>query len=94
MGILTYLVAPAFLSAGLLLILSVCCANGTIAAGLAPGEIPRHPRIDFNVPTPAQRVPRGRVVTFVFLMFTALGSYRTYEFTESVQFCGRPVTRS
>ena len=29
------------------------------------------------------------VVTFVFLMFTALGSYRTYEFTESVQFCGQ-----
>ena len=27
-------------------------------------------------------------VTFVLLLSTARGSYRTYEFTESVTFCG------
>ena len=29
------------------------------------------------------------MVTVIFLLFTALGSYRTYEFTDSVIFCGK-----
>lgn len=55
---------------------------------LAPGEIPQHPRIDFNIPRQRNAFFVITTVTFVFLLFTALGSYRTYEFTESVQFCG------
>lgn len=89
MGILTYLVAPAFLSAGLLLILIGVLHERKRRRSLAPGELPRHPRIDFNVPRQRNAFLVVCVVTFVFLMFTALGSYRTYEFTESVQFCGQ-----
>ena len=89
MGILTYLIAPSFLSAGLLLILAGVLLERRRRRKLAPGEIPRHPRIDFNVPRQRNAFVIVLVVTFVFLMFTALGSYRTYEFTESVQFCGQ-----
>lgn len=87
-GILTYIIAPVFLSMGLLLILVGVLRERHRRRGLAPGEIPAHLRIDFNVPHQRNAFIIVVVVTFVFLMFTALGSYRTYEFTESVQFCG------
>ncbi|HVM60991.1 MAG TPA: NapC/NirT family cytochrome c [Verrucomicrobiae bacterium] len=89
MGILTYIVAPSFLSGGLLLILAGVLLERRRRRRLTPGEIPRHPRIDFNIPRQRNVFLIVVVVTFVFLMFTALGSYRTYEFTESVQFCGQ-----
>jgi nitrate/TMAO reductase-like tetraheme cytochrome c subunit len=89
MGILTYIVAPSFLSAGLLLILFGVLHERRRRRRLVPGEIPRHPRIDFNVPRQRNAFLIVVVVTFVFLIFTALGSYRTYQFTESVQFCGQ-----
>ncbi len=89
MGILTYLVAPSFLSAGLLLVLFGVLRERRRRRMLAPGEVPRHPRIDFNVPRQRNAFVVVVVITFVFLMFTALGSYRTYEFTESVPFCGQ-----
>ena len=89
MGILTYIVAPSFLSGGLLLILFGVLRERRRRHKLAPGEIPRHPRIDFNIPRQRNAFLIVVVVTFVFLLFTALGSYRTYEFTESVQFCGQ-----
>jgi len=89
MGILTYIVAPSFLSAGLLLILAGVLLERRRRRRLRPGEIPRHPRIDFNIPRQRNAFLIVVIVTFVFLIFTALGSYRTYEFTESVQFCGQ-----
>ena len=89
MGILTYLVAPSFLSAGLLLVLFGVLRERRRRRMLAPGEVPRHPRIDFNVPRQRNAFVVVVAITFVFLMFTALGSYRTYEFTESVPFCGQ-----
>ena len=49
MGILTYLVAPSFLSGGLLLILFGVLRERRRRRMLAPGEVPRHPRIDFKV---------------------------------------------
>jgi hypothetical protein len=89
MGILTYLVAPGFLSAGLLLILIGVLRERRRRRSLVPGEVSPYPRIDLNLPRQRNAFLVVVVVTFVFLMFTALGSYRTYEFTESVQFCGR-----
>jgi nitrate/TMAO reductase-like tetraheme cytochrome c subunit len=89
MGILTYLVAPSFLVMGLVLIAAGALVERRRRRRLAPGEVPRHPRIDFNVPRQRNTFIAVSVVTFVFLLMTALGSYRTYHFTESVQFCGQ-----
>ena len=88
MGILTYIVAPAFLSAGLLLILFGVLRERHQRTGWLGGS-PRYPRIDFNVPRQRNVFVAVVFVTFVFLMFTALGSYRTYQLARSVEFCGQ-----
>ncbi len=88
MGILTYIIAPVFLVAGLVLILIGVLWERRRRRRLKPGEIPAYPRIDFNLPRERFAFTAVVVVTFIFLLSTALGSYRTYEFTESVTFCG------
>jgi nitrate/TMAO reductase-like tetraheme cytochrome c subunit len=85
-GILTYLVSPAFLVLGLFLVLL--------------GALLRHRRIlKTSGPLPPLRIdltrPHDRRLlgfflagSVLFLLISALGSYQTYHFTESVQFCG------
>jgi hypothetical protein len=89
LGILTYLVAPAFLLGGLALIVLGIVVERRRRRRLAPGEVPRHLRIDFGDPRQRRTFAVWSVVVFVFLLITAVGSYRTYHFTESVAFCGR-----
>ncbi|MBM4047169.1 MAG: cytochrome C, partial [Planctomycetes bacterium] len=46
------------------------------------------PRLDLNLPK-HRNVCLGVIIgAFVFALMTTLGSYRAYQFTESVQFCG------
>jgi hypothetical protein len=88
MGILTYLVAPAFLVGGLVLISAGALWERRRRRRMQPGEIPRYPHLDLNVARQRNTFVAVSVATFLFLILTALGSYRTYEFTESVAFCG------
>ena len=86
-GILTYLVAPGFLVIGLFLALL--------------GAFLRHRQIlKTSGPLPPLRIdltrPRDRRLfgfflagSVLFLLISALGTYQTYHFTESVQFCGQ-----
>ncbi len=86
-GILTYLVAPGFLVIGLAL--------------AALGALLRHRQIVKTAgPLPPLRIdltrPRDRRLlgvfvagSVVFLLISAIGSYQTYHFTESVSFCGQ-----
>src|SRR5215467_1176150 len=84
-GILAYMVSPAFLVLGLLII-----ATGMLLERrkhLAPSAF--YPRIDLN-----DRTQRSAVISFVtflivFAVVSAAGSYKAYEFTESVSFCGQ-----
>lgn len=88
-GIMAYMVMPAFLIVGLLLIAGGMLLERRRRSHLAPGEIPKLPRIDFN--NPAQRSSFAFFLSFVviFAVLSAVGSYRAYEFTDSVQFCGQ-----
>lgn len=88
-GIFAYMIMPAFLVLGLLLIPVGMLIERRRRRKLAPGEIPAYPRLDLN--NPAQRRSLAFFVSFVvvFVMLTAIGSYRAYEFTDSVQFCGQ-----
>ena len=86
-GILTFLVAPAFFFAGLLVLLfgSWRWRRARAKAGVL-GAL----RINIDL----SRAHHRRVLAvFVpasacFLLLTAIGSYHTYHFTESVEFCG------
>lgn len=87
LGILTYLVAPAFLFSGLIL------------AGLGMWLEHRRRRqqggavsalvIDFSRARDRRRLAWFGGGAAGFLLLSAIGSYQTYHFTESTQFCGQ-----
>jgi hypothetical protein len=84
MGILAYVVAPGFIFGGL--------AFAAFGAWLHARRIRK---TDLNISIDLTR-PRDRRIATVFtigaalfLMITALASYQTYHFSESVQFCGQ-----
>jgi nitrate/TMAO reductase-like tetraheme cytochrome c subunit len=84
-GILAYMVSPAFLVLGLLLIL----AGILIERRKKVVSTEFYPRIDLN-----DRAQRTAVISFmsfliVFVIVSSAGSYKAYEFTESVAFCGQ-----
>src|SRR5271165_3749591 len=87
-GILAYMVAPAIMIVGLVMI-----PIGMIVERRrrlrAVGHPPHFARLDLN--NPAQRSAMAFVLSFVviFSLMSAVGSYKAYEFTDSVQFCGQ-----
>jgi hypothetical protein len=87
-GILAYMIAPAFLIAGLVLVPAGAWYDRR-KRRQQPGTAVRYLRIDFN--DPSQRGALAFVFTFViaFIGLSVVGSYRAYEFTDSVQFCGQ-----
>jgi len=89
LGILTYLIAPAVMATGLALIVAGAWRERRRQRFAAPGETAGFPKIDLNDPRQRRRFMLATAGVFVFLMVSALGSYRTYHFTESVEFCGR-----
>src|ERR1019366_10688228 len=86
-GILAYMIAPGFLVLGLLLI-----PVGVIVERRrrlrAVGLTPHLPKIDLN--QRSQRSTIAFLLSFVvfFMLVSAVGSYKAYEFTDSVDFCG------
>ncbi len=84
-GILAYMVAPGFLGLGLLLML----AGVLVERKKKVVSTDFYPRIDLN-----DKAQRSAVISFmtfliVFVTVSAAGSYKAYEFTDSVQFCGQ-----
>lgn len=88
-GILAYMVLPAFLVAGLALIPTGLILERRRIRRAAPGTLPRFPILDLNIYS--QRKTLAAVLTFgvVFVILSAFGSYRAFEYTESVEFCGQ-----
>lgn len=83
-GMLAYVVSPAFLVLGLLLMLA-----GVLLERRKKAPTAFHLRIDLN-----DAKQRAGVISFTaflagFAMLSAAGSYKAYEYTESVQFCGQ-----
>jgi len=87
-GILAYMVAPACLIIGLVLM-----AVGLIWERrkklVEAGETPLYPRVDLNDPGQRSAVAFFGTFLVVFVLLSAMGSYKAYEFTDSVQFCGQ-----
>ena len=86
-GILTYLVAPAFLVIGML--------TAGLGAWLRHRQIvksagPFAPiRIDLTRPRDRRVFGVFLAGSVLFLLVSAIGSYQSYHYTESIQFCGQ-----
>jgi len=84
-GILAYMISPAFFVLGLILML----VGGLIERRKKVAPTAFYPVVDLN-----DRAQRSAVISFVtflvvFAAVSAAGSYKAYEFTDSVQFCGQ-----
>lgn len=90
MGILAYLVAPGFFFLGVGLIALGWWTHRQrmqkFAAGAAP---PLALTIDLSKPDHRKHLFLFLSAATIFLLITAFGSYQTYHYTESVQFCGQ-----
>ncbi|HTB79540.1 MAG TPA: NapC/NirT family cytochrome c [Opitutaceae bacterium] len=87
-GILSYLIAPAFLFLGLALVLIGAWQQRRLLTRDPNASWPRL-AIDFSRSRDRWILLWFALGTVAFLLCTALGSYSTYQFTESVQFCGQ-----
>jgi hypothetical protein len=90
LGILAYVVAPAFLFLGLTLALTGAWLKRRHERRAGPAAAP-HLILSVDLSRPRDRkVLVGFLAgSALFLLLTALGSYQTYHYTESVQFCGQ-----
>src|SRR6201981_597539 len=87
-GILAYMVAPGFLVLGLAMVPFGVWYDRR-KRRQHPAEPIRYLHVDFN--DPSQRGALTFIFTFViaFIGLSVVGSYKAYEFTDSVQFCGQ-----
>jgi len=80
-GLLVYIVAPACFVVGLLLILAGVLAQRTKI-------VSERLQIDLSRLRDRKLLVAFALCALVFLLATAFGSYQTYQYTDSVQFCG------
>ena len=87
-GIVTYIILPGFLILGLIVIVVGMILERRRRRRSPTSQISAYPSIDFN----DRRQRRIAVVllgaTLLFVSMSAFGSYKAYEYTESVSFCG------
>jgi len=84
-GILAYMVSPAFLILGLVLML----AGELLERRKHLPPTAFYPRVDLNDPTQRSAVISFATFLVVFVLVSTGGSYKAYEFTESTAFCGQ-----
>jgi nitrate/TMAO reductase-like tetraheme cytochrome c subunit len=87
LGILTYIVAPIFLIGGLALVFGGALAQRRYAIKHAAGR-PDRWQIDFGNPKQRNWIVGLGAGGVAFLILSAFGSYQTYHYSESTQFCG------
>src|ERR1043165_1723149 len=87
-GILTYVIFPSILLFGLFVVVVGLILERRRRRKGAPEQIAAYPRLDLNDPRARHAFFVFLLVTFVFVSASAFGSYRAFEYTESVAFCG------
>lgn len=86
-GIVSYVMLPVPLILGLVLVpIGAWRERRRRAKGLPASRMVF--TLDLNNPHQRSAITLFSSVTVIFLLFTAYGSYRTFEWTESVEFCG------
>lgn len=85
MGILVYIIVPSFIWVGFMLIGFGMWMEHRRRKRAGPEPLPQ---LDLNNARHRKYLVIAITGGFLFLMATALGSFRAYEFTDSVPFCG------
>lgn len=88
-GILAYLVAPFFLVIGGVLVAVGLWIERRKVVRSSTGELPPLLLVDFSQPHAKRNLIVFTGGAVLFLLFTAIASYRSYHFSESAQFCGQ-----
>ncbi len=87
-GIFAYMIFPAILIIGLLLVPIGITVERRRRHKLRPEEVFAYPDLDLNSPTVRRNVLTFVAFALVFVALSAAGSYRAYEYSDSVRFCG------
>jgi hypothetical protein len=88
LGIFIYIMLPAVLVLGLILI-----PVGMLSTSRKKAQVPdtgqKWPVFDFNNNRTRRSLLIISAFTLTFLLVSAMGSYQAYRYTESVEFCGK-----
>jgi hypothetical protein len=88
LGIMTYVILPGVLIFGLLVTFLGALYERRRRRKLTPEQIAEFPILDLNNPTRRRQFLVFLTGSFLFFFVSAFGSYRAYEYSESVVFCG------
>jgi nitrate/TMAO reductase-like tetraheme cytochrome c subunit len=89
LGIFIYIVLPGLMLLGLLLIPVGIIRQRKIRRKRGESEAQRLPWIDLNRPDHRNAFVIFTITTILVLLLSAMGSFRAYHITESVEFCGK-----
>src|SRR3989338_1944095 len=88
LGLVTYLILPAFILFGLFLIpVGVYWKKSRIKRGLPNIELRRF-RIDLSLSHHRNALLVFIIGTSLLILMSLIGSYKAFHYTESIQFCG------
>jgi len=87
-GIFTYVLFPSVMGFGIVLVALGAMWERRKRRRQAPDQIGRYPVLDLNDPRRRRSFVVFLLLSFIFLFMSAFGSYRAFEHSESVQFCG------
>ena len=87
-GILTYILIPAVMMFGLFVAAVGMFFERRRRRTKAPDEVLAYPMLDLNNPQTRRSFMVFLVLTLLFASASAFGSYKAFEYSESVTFCG------
>ncbi|PWT95699.1 MAG: cytochrome C [Blastocatellia bacterium] len=89
LGIFTYIIFPTVLVMALFVIPIGAFSERRRRRKLAPGEIAAYPKLDLNDPHKRKMFFVFLGASFMFIFVSAFGSYKAFQYTEEVSFCGQ-----
>jgi hypothetical protein len=87
--LVTYILLPSVLVFGIALMLFGALWERRRRRRSPDASLPAYPVLDLNDPRKRRSFVVAMCLTLAFLFISAFGSYRAYEYTESVAFCGQ-----
>jgi hypothetical protein len=88
LGILTYIILPAIMIFGLVIVILGRFLERRRRHRAAPAETAAYPKLDLNDPHARRAFFMFLMATFLFICASAFGSYKAFEYSESDSFCG------